>query len=194
MIVGDLKGIPNDSEFVMNTAMLIGGLALSFALFEFSFNSIIAVAFKHLHGRRVEKEIPRQLSRARTYIRKAVGKLPELAPYRQELLEIEVEAKRLGDIRNDVVHGYMAHYDEAADHLLVFAKSQPELDKKSFHEVVLLEITAGALAQAVNDSVTLSTRTTGLLQCIVQAHVPQDTREEVFSRIRGKVFPGLKVP
>ena len=121
-----LKGIPKDKEFTDNLALLLGYLVIWFGLFEFGLTGIVAVIYHDLGGKRIEREIPVSLSRSLAIIRKSVRRISQLHTHRAELEWICKEAKRLADIRNDLVHGYIAEYDKGADHLLTFAKATPD--------------------------------------------------------------------
>jgi hypothetical protein len=193
MAFPDLKGIPTNLDFTKELAQRIGGLSITFALFEFGLNSIIAVIFKSMDGAQAEPQIPIQLNRCRQYIRKAVRKLPVLAPYKAELLEIEAEAKRIGDIRHDIIHGFIGSYDAASERL-TFVKAQPDLETKQIHIVTLREISIPNLDRTIGAATNLATRTTYLLKRLAETHMTEDARKEVFSEVGGKGLAPFKIP
>jgi hypothetical protein len=193
MAIPDLRGIPTDLDFTTKLAQRIGGLSITFALFEFGLNSIIAVIFKSMDGAQAEPQIPIQLNRCRQYIRKAVKKLPALAPYKAELLAIEAEAERIGNIRHDIIHGFIGSY-EATSERLTFVKSQPDLETKQIHIVTLREISIPTLDHTINAAADLAGRTTKLLKRLVETHMTEDARKEVFSEVRGKGLAPFKIP
>jgi hypothetical protein len=193
MAFPELRGIPADLDFTTKLAQRIGSLTISFALFEFALNSIIAVIFKSMDGAQAEPQIPIQLKRCRQFIRKAATKLPLLVPYKDELLEIEAEAKRIGDIRHDIIHGFIGSYDTASERL-TFVKAQPDLETKQLHILTLREISTPGLDRTINEAGVLAIRTTNLLARLAESHMTKDAREEVFSEVRGKGLSPLEIP
>lgn len=164
-----LKGIPKDPEFVQHIATLIGHVVLNFALFEFALNGIIATTYLSLGGNKLEDEIPLSLSRCLRFVRKAARRLPGLLPDRAELLWIVGEASRLARVRHDIVHGYIAEYDESANHLLTFAKITADRKTKQIHEETLRRITAEELVKAGDDVMELAGRAAELSQGLLAA-------------------------
>jgi hypothetical protein len=167
-----LKGIPSERQLTDNTAILIGYLVIGFGLFEFALAGIVACVYHNMGGKRIESELPIMLSRSLTFVSKCTEKLPALVKHEAELDWIVSEARRLSPIRHDVIHEYLAEYDEKANHLFTFAKATPDKKSKTIHIRTLREITAEDLVKAGNASIELSHRAAALGLSLAKTRMP----------------------
>jgi hypothetical protein len=107
-----LRGIPGDEEFIRNLSHAVGHLAVHFGLFEFSLNGTIAVIHQTVaQPVSSQGELPFPLKERLRYVRTAAKLSSALQPYRSELMDLMVLAKRLSKTRNGVLHGYPGDYD-----------------------------------------------------------------------------------
>ena len=139
------RGIPEDKEFLVSLSQTMGFLAVNFGLFEFALNASIA-AIHHWVAQPVKDRgrLPYMLKERLRYVRQAAGRYDALAPYKDELREIAIEAKRLSKTRNGVFHGYPADYD-APTHTLTFISIAPGSENKGMHKETQYAITIEAL-------------------------------------------------
>jgi hypothetical protein len=129
----ELRGIPGDKDFIMSLSHAMGFLAVNFGQFEFALNAAITI-IHHLVGQPIKDNghLPYMLKERLRYVREAAGRYSALDPYRRELREIAIEAKRLSKIRNGVLHAYPADYD-ADTRTLTFLGVAPDKEDRSMH-------------------------------------------------------------
>jgi hypothetical protein len=139
------RGIPGDKDFLISLSQAMGFLAVNFGLFEFSLNAVIAT-IHHWVAQPVKGrgQLLYMLKERLRYVREAAGRYSALDPYKNELREIAVEAKRLSKTRNGVFHGYPADYDEPT-HTLTFISMAPGKVDKGMHKESRYVVTIEAL-------------------------------------------------
>src|SRR6266481_6001887 len=119
---GELRGLPyGDPDVLRHVWTIVGHLVVSFGLLEFGLDWMTAIAHKN-GGDVISRKLPIPFSERTKFISNCADRLPILASHRDRLKNIAAKADGLAAIRNDVIHGYIAEYDEQANHLLTFAK------------------------------------------------------------------------
>jgi len=83
----------------------IGHLVVYWGLIERQIDNWVMVAFHECGGKHIEKTIPRMFKRKRQFLKKCFKRLAPLQPFQDAAVEILNEAKEVGGIRNDIVHG-----------------------------------------------------------------------------------------
>lgn len=137
--------LSNEAFRHINT--IVGHLVIAFGMVEFGLDGITAIAYAN-GGSALRKTIPVQFSERTKFVLECAERLPALAEYSESLKRIALQGDRLAKIRNDIVHGYLAQYEEGANHLLTFAKAEVAKSTRKAHSVVLRKITAADLMQA----------------------------------------------
>lgn len=187
------RGVPNDEEFLNNVTTAIGFVVFASALAEFAMNSIVATIYHTMNGKNlVNGRIPIDAKHVGAFLKDSARKVPELEEHRKDLREIAIEAKRLASIRNGVVHGYLADYDETKNHRLIFCSISAYKPPHDMHHERLLTITAADLMAGGSDLLRLSERAGHLSRSLMEPPVAKKSARETTGRIRRKTLTGRK--
>ena len=83
----------------------VGQLAVNWALMEFSLDALVSVIFHDFEGRKVEPELPRELSRKVRFVRSFLATSPEVVhTIKDDLLK---EMDRLSNLREPLINRYL---------------------------------------------------------------------------------------
>ena len=115
----------------------------------------IAIIYHVAGGKNIEKEIPGSLGRRTKFLSKCLKKLPTLAPFKTEGLDLIKTIKKETGIRNSVVHGYFSHFN-AEKNLSTFTLISSKMDKQ-MHTEVLTHYTGQELLDAGGRILNLAT-------------------------------------
>jgi hypothetical protein len=163
-MVGDMSAVrarAEGEEWVQGISTLIGVVVLNLALFEFDLNDIADTLYHRLGGDRIEPRLPSTFPTCLAFVAK-VAKRQAGLPCRAEMLALVDGAVRLSSVRYDIVHGYVADYDEARHCLIRFARMKTDRDAAAMHEITLRRITREDLAAAGADAARLAGRAAAL--------------------------------
>jgi hypothetical protein len=170
------RAIPEDQDLVQGISSSIGSIVLNLALFEFDLNDIVDTTYHRLGGDRIDRKIPTTLPTSLLFVGKVARRHPGLLRFRADLLWIADEATRLVSLRHDVVHGYVAEYDETQRCLIRFARMKTNRDTMQLHEITLRRITRAELAKAGVDAAALAGRAAMLSRALQEEATADEPR------------------
>jgi hypothetical protein len=91
----------------------VGHLTIAWAHVESGLDFAILIIYGRLGGDKIEPEMPRALQRKITYLRKAVNRMDQLAPFRPTFPSLADRIAEASEQRHDIVHGYaITHFEE----------------------------------------------------------------------------------
>jgi hypothetical protein len=93
----------------------IGQIAIHWALLEFSLDGITNIIFMDAGGKSID-DLPVSLKRKTGFVKRCLTKLDCLSDF-QEGTQLMIDIDREAKLRNDVIHGYIAGFNQATNEL-----------------------------------------------------------------------------
>lgn len=141
--------VPLPPQYVLDIVWRVVGMTLThWALAEHSLSVTAAMIYKHLGGSKIEKQIPRSLSRTTKFLRKCFTRLPHLAAYKDDGEAILKVLEKHATVRHTLVHGAIKGYSHTRA-MLYFERVNLDIP-----ENIDVRETASVTLQQINDAAT----------------------------------------
>jgi hypothetical protein len=127
--VGGFAMFTPTTEELTNLCRVVGQIALPWAQFEGSMDMCISGLFTEADKTEDEDGLPVSFKRKIVFLKKKFRHRPELSHLKDESTEIFSEAKILAKIRNDIIHGWVSHYDPKPPGEVTFTKLAVRLEQ-----------------------------------------------------------------
>lgn len=132
----------------------IGRLVVAWSGAETAIDFLVLFLHHNVGGRTIEREMPWALSRKVRYLRKCFNKLTPLAPHRDHALPLLDEVTALSEMRQDIIHGYVADHAEGSDQIKIVRI----LRGGEFYGYRPISVTAVTIMESAADAMDLGTR------------------------------------
>lgn len=90
---------------------IVGQVALPWTQYEGSVDHCVVLFFEEADKTENQDGVPISYKRKIIFLKKKFKEKPYLQPFRDEAAEIFGQAKELNKVRNDIIHGWVSHFD-----------------------------------------------------------------------------------
>jgi hypothetical protein len=101
--------IPTDDLAELNFA--VGSLVVLWGYTEASLNASVVTVFRFAGGHHHASEIPVAMGRKLKFVRRCLRRIPALAPFTDEGINLMAQVGILAKKRNDIIHGFVTNQD-----------------------------------------------------------------------------------
>jgi len=147
----------------------VGHLVVSWSFVEIALDHWITLVYHNVDGKKIEKQIPRNLTDKLQFLTRCFERIDALAPFSMECLPCLEKIETLSETRHFIVHGVLSHFEPTSQELL-FVKLEL-INKKTMHKLSEFRITGPRLVEQGIECTRLASSMMKVTKRLLQAFV-----------------------
>ena len=126
--------MPKPFELSDEFYIAIGKITIAWAMVEIPMDAIVGMVFTRTSGREFSPQIPRSFSKKAKFLDQCAKKVSTIAPFKESILELTEEMRRLSVDRQRLVHGIVDNFTPVDDDAILIRHMRYESDRHLVEE------------------------------------------------------------